>query len=393
MPRVGRRRSPTPSRHRDNRHRSRPQSSRPTTQPLPNDAPSPSLRFGTRFAATLTAPGGAVLLLRAFLGVTFSFAGLQKLANPRFFRATSPSGIQAQLAGSMRSSPIRPLLHLVAHAPVEFGIAIAVGEVAIGIGTLFGLFGRVAAAGGMLLSLSFFLSISFATSPYYYGSDIVFVFAWTVLLLGGSGLYSLDSVLERNELAQAVPRGREISRRSVLARGGAIALGAAATGLLAGFDAIIGRALGHSVAASGVGTTRGTTTTTAAGSSGSGSSGTTAGSSGTTAGSSGSGSSGRVSVLATSAVAIGGAAMFTDPGDGQPAYALQPQTGHFLGFSAVCTHAGCTVGYNESTDTFNCPCHGSIYNASTGAVIQGPAPLPLPSIPLTASGGQLYIEG
>jgi len=45
-----------------------------------------------------TAPdvlGRALLPLRAFLGFTFCFAGLQKLANPRFFDAADPASIQA----------------------------------------------------------------------------------------------------------------------------------------------------------------------------------------------------------------------------------------------------------------------------------------------------------
>jgi hypothetical protein len=44
--------------------------------------------------------GRALLLLRAFLGFTFCFAGLQKLANPRFFDAADPASIQSQLASA-----------------------------------------------------------------------------------------------------------------------------------------------------------------------------------------------------------------------------------------------------------------------------------------------------
>ena len=50
-----------------------------------------------------TAPGvlgRALLPLRAFLGFTFCFAGLQKLATPQFFDAADPASIQAQLAGA-----------------------------------------------------------------------------------------------------------------------------------------------------------------------------------------------------------------------------------------------------------------------------------------------------
>ena len=84
-------------------------------------------------------------------------------------------------------------------------LIIAFGELAVGLGTFVGLFGRVAATGGMLLSLSFFLTVSFHDSPYYYGPDIVFLFAWTPLLIGGSGTYSLDTLIATRARASAGP--------------------------------------------------------------------------------------------------------------------------------------------------------------------------------------------
>ena len=37
-----------------------------------------------------------------------------------------------------------------------------------------------------------------------------------------------------------------------------------------------------------------------------------------------------------------------------------------------CTHLGCALIYNKEEETFECPCHGSIYNKE-GKVIIGPA--------------------
>jgi cytochrome b6-f complex iron-sulfur subunit len=56
-------------------------------------------------------------------------------------------------------------------------------------------------------------------------------------------------------------------------------------------------------------------------------------------------------------------------------------------FSATCTHMGCTV--NPSGTKFFCPCHGSTYDARTGKVLDGPAPRPLPKIPVTVRGGEV----
>lgn len=55
-----------------------------------------------------------------------------------------------------------------------------------------------------------------------------------------------------------------------------------------------------------------------------------------------------------------------DAGDDLEYYAL----------NAVCTHLGCVVPWDRSANKFKCPCHGSQYS-KTGAVVRGPAPLPL----------------
>jgi Rieske Fe-S protein len=67
----------------------------------------------------------------------------------------------------------------------------------------------------------------------------------------------------------------------------------------------------------------------------------------------------------------------------------QPSAGEFKGFSAICTHAGCTV--NEVADgTINCPCHGSKFNLD-GSVANGPASKPLEAQALTVQGDSIVL--
>jgi len=124
-----------------------------------------------------TAPGWPLLPLRLFLGATFVYAGLQKLANPAFLTGSGPISIHAQLAGAMRTSPIHGLLAGLTHISTAVGVVIAVAELAVGLGTLVGLWSRLAAAGGMAISFGLLLTVSFHSSPYFTGSDIVFFFA------------------------------------------------------------------------------------------------------------------------------------------------------------------------------------------------------------------------
>jgi len=65
--------------------------------------------------------------------------------------------------------------------------------------------------------------------------------------------------------------------------------------------------------------------------------------------------------------------------------------GSFAALNSICTHEGCTVGYNSGADNFQCPCHGSVF-ATTGSVINGPAATALKSYPVSQSGTILTIS-
>jgi thiosulfate dehydrogenase [quinone] large subunit len=328
--------------------------------------------------------GRALLPLRAFLGFTFCFAGLQKLANPGFFQASNPGSIQAQLAGAARRSPIHTLISPLTHLAVPLGLLIAVAELAIGLGTLFGLWQRLAAAGGVALSLMLFLTVSFHASPYYTGADIVFAFAWTPLLLAGSGpLLSADAAIAAR--ARRGPRrmsAEEASRREVVLKG-TVTAAAAVTGLiLGGMAAGLGRLAG--------GTKRNSGSAQLSPAQSASSPSTASGSSGP----SGAGDSHPAGTAIGPAkdVPAGGAASFTDPRTGDPSIVIQATAGKFVAFDAVCPHAGCAVAYDQSAALIICPCHGSQFNAATGAVEVGPAATGLNPITIAkGSNGQLYV--
>ncbi|MEV5506387.1 DoxX family protein [Streptomyces orinoci] len=136
----------------------------------------------------------ALLPLRAFLGVTFVYAGLDKLTDSAFLAAGGPGSIGELMHGVRDTAAIPGLVDLALKSPVGFGYAIALGELAVGLGTLLGLFARVAALGGALISLSLWLTMSWSATPYYYGNDLAYLMAWLPLIIAGAPLLSLDAI-------------------------------------------------------------------------------------------------------------------------------------------------------------------------------------------------------
>lgn len=104
--------------------------------------------------------------------------------------------------------------------------------------------------------------------------------------------------------------------------------------------------------------------------------------------SSSAGGSGGTVLAQTSDVPVdGGKIVTTDNGT----VITQPAAGTYKAFTAICTHQGCTVG-SVSNNQIMCPCHGSIYSAVDGHVIQGPAPAPLAAKTISVSGGQITLS-
>ena len=68
----------------------------------------------------------------------------------------------------------------------------------------------------------------------------------------------------------------------------------------------------------------------------------------------------------------------------------QPTRGQYKAFSAVCTHVGCIMS-EVANGTIDCPCHGSEFKITTGAVVTGPAPAPLPKKQIKIVDGQVVL--
>lgn len=65
--------------------------------------------------------------------------------------------------------------------------------------------------------------------------------------------------------------------------------------------------------------------------------------------------------------------------NGENVAVYKDEEGKIHKLSPICTHLGCTVGWNDNAKTWDCPCHGSRY-AKDGNVINGPAKKPLNEI-------------
>ena len=363
----------------------RPRDIRPIRAPVEAEPPDPATRLDRMVLALLP--------LRIFLGVTFVYAGVDKLIDPAFLRAVGPGSIGEQLATFVKVSPIAPLVEVFAQPfPVEIGFVIAIAEIAVGLGALTGLVFRPAAVGGFALSILFWLTASWTTTPYYYGPDLPYAFGWLTLALAGTGgRFTMETWFTRLVDGGLADQPASPERRFVL-EAGVVGLAAVAVAGLAGTVGASTFGRSRTVAggsSSGVAATAGRDSPATAASTAPPASGTGAGATASTR------SAGPV-IANVSQLTSGRAVTFEDPGTGDPGVLIKLGDGTLVAFDAVCTHAGCTVEYDRGSGFLVCPCHGAAFDPRNHAqVVNGPARRPLATIPIhvDSASGRITLTG
>lgn len=378
-------------------------------RPRARSSPRPASSPRTRRLPAPVAPAIALLPLRLFLAITFIYAGVQKLSDPGFLHPGAPSYIGTLLHDYATGTPGGFVLRAFALPhPALAGVGVAFVEIAVGLLVGVGLVTRGAALVGLALNLLLFLTASWKTYPYFMGADIVFVFGWVPLVLAGTaGQPALEHVLARRVRAAAAPVRPRPGSPPRRRRSGSPARPAAGRDPVVTRRTLVLQALGGTALATAViaglaslakGSYRGGATATAM------LKGHPAPAKRAAAAPQTSSSTARhrrksrarrarppqgaVRLGAASQLASGSAALYRDPGDGQPDILIRQADGSLDAFSAICTHAGCQVEYQ--TGAIVCPCHGSVFNARTGSVEQGPAVTPLPRRRVLQQAGEIY---
>ena len=308
--------------------------------------------------------------LRFFLGLTFAYAGLQKIADPGFLDPAGTTYIGSQLQGFTSTSPIGFLIQWLAlPVPQLTGIGVIGAELAIGTLVLLGMATRWAAAAGALINLTFFLTASWAVQPYFLGSDSIYAVAWiTLALVGDQGLLTARQIFApRRGGSVKTQVGPDPGRRRLLVQIGGAAVAVVWVLALLPRTRHVGAsepaAVVPSPSTSPSGSPSPASTTTGT----------------------------KVGTLAQ--LRSTGSLTFTAPGSGDPAVAISLAGGSVVAFDTVCTHAGCPVSYDPSQHLLVCPCHGAEFDPAHGAtVVAGPAPTPLTPIKVrVGADGGLYV--
>ncbi|MZD07920.1 DoxX family membrane protein [Streptomyces sp. SID5785] len=186
---------------------------------------------------------GVVLLpLRVFLGFISIYAGMGKLCDPVYFDGGERGSMVKWLNSLHPWELAEPLRDWALQHPVGAGLAIAFLQVIVGVLTVFGLWQRLAAVFGALLSAALLVTVSWKTVPAYDTPDIIYLAAWSPLIIAGAPVYSIDGRLAGGAWRRLGPRAALTElRRYVLRRGTVVAT------LVIGSTLLVGSLLGAAV--------------------------------------------------------------------------------------------------------------------------------------------------
>ncbi|MEW2624217.1 DoxX family membrane protein [Streptomyces sp. NPDC048106] len=212
------------------------------------DAPRSAKRRGDDPARHAYYPGrrmnlGVVLLpLRVFLGFISIYTGMGKLCDPVYFDGGKRGSMVTWLNTLHPWAVAEPLRQFALHHPVGSGLVIAFLQVVVGVLTILGCWQRVAAVVGVLLSAALIVTVSWKTVPAYDTPDIIYLAAWSPLIIAGAPVYSVDGRLAGSAWRRLGPRSDlwEL-RRYVLRRGALI------TAVTVGLTLLVGSLLGGAV--------------------------------------------------------------------------------------------------------------------------------------------------
>ncbi|MGV9991359.1 DoxX family membrane protein [Streptomyces sp. NPDC003374] len=186
---------------------------------------------------------GVVLLpLRVFLGCVSAYAGMGKLCDPLYFDGGKRGSMVKWLNTLHPWDVAEPLRQFALQHPVGSGLVIAFLQVVVGVLTVLGCWQRVAAGIGALLSAALIVTVSWKTVPVYDAPDIIYLAAWSPLIIAGAPVYSVDGRLAASAWRRLGPRSDIWELRQFVLRRGALI-----TALVAGLTLLVGSLLGGAV--------------------------------------------------------------------------------------------------------------------------------------------------
>ncbi|WP_033312294.1 DoxX family membrane protein [Streptomyces iakyrus] len=186
---------------------------------------------------------GVVLLpLRVFLGFISIYAGMGKLCDPVYFEGGKRGSMVKWLNTLHPWEVAEPLRQFALEHPVGAGLVIAFAQVIVGVLTVLGCWQRVAACLGALLSAALLVTVSWKSVPAYETPDIIYLAAWSPLIIAGAPVYSVDGRLAGSAWRRLGPRADIWDLRRYVLRRGALV-----TAIATGVTLLVGSLLGGAV--------------------------------------------------------------------------------------------------------------------------------------------------